>query len=298
MSSVLERRYRLLLGAYPPQYIDNHEEEIIGTLLEGARPGQLRPTLAEAYNLLVAGFRLRVRTSTDGLPTRNWSDSNRLAALLILASVLSDRLSGGSDGIPLAASALVACSIVAVVTGSQRVGTGLALSALVVSAIATNRWELLLPSAWLYDCSSLLAIAFALAAASIRGGGRRPWPGWLAVIAIAVPFLYRVFWLGSLDQYHIPLSIFELVLPVTAFSGVALLMHDPRAAVAATMYSALHLVVPLTYGLLAPLTLGIHFEAIYSWTNLTLVLTLTVAALGIAVASSRRQVDDLVLPSI
>jgi hypothetical protein len=307
MSSVLERRYRLLLSAYPPEYIDSNEEEIIGTLLDGAKPGQLRPTFAEASTLLISGLRLRVRMSIDGWrPVRNWSDSVRLAALLLLASVLSDRLASGSDVVPLIASAFVACSIVAVVMGRQRLGALLALLALlalVVSAITTpvsqasasmpaQRWELWLlglPPAWLYDSSSLFTVAFALATASIRSGPRRPWPWWLAAIAIAVPFLYRLFWLGASDGYDVPLSIFELVLPVAAFSVAALLLHDPRPAIAATIYAALHLVVPLTVEL--------ELRAIdsRSW---TLTLALTAAALSVGMASSRRQVEDLALPHI
>jgi hypothetical protein len=300
MSSVLERTYRLLLSAYPPEYVDSHEEEIIGTLLEGAKPGQLRPTFAEASSLLISGLRLRVRMSIDGWrPVRNWSDSVRLAALLLLASVLIDRLASGSDVVPLIGSAFVASSIVAVVIGRQRLGALLSLLALVsaiatqrwvlVSAIGTLRWEPWLPSTWLYDSSSLFTVAFALATASVRSGPRRPWSWWLAAIAIAVPFLYRLFWLGAFDEYDVPLSIFEFVLPVAAFSVAALLLHDPRPAIAATIYAALHLAVPLTW------ELELRAIDIPSW---TLTLALTAAALSVGVASSRRQVEDMALPHI
>src|SRR6266581_435238 len=115
MSSALERRYHLLLGAYPPEYLDRHEEEILGTLLDGAKPGQVRPSLREASSLVVAGMRARSRLATAHGRPRLWADSIRLAALLLLASVLSDQVAMGSEPVALLATASVACGIVAVV---------------------------------------------------------------------------------------------------------------------------------------------------------------------------------------
>ena len=44
----LERRYRRWLLAYPGEYRRDHEEEILGTLLQAAAPGQARPSTREA----------------------------------------------------------------------------------------------------------------------------------------------------------------------------------------------------------------------------------------------------------
>jgi hypothetical protein len=44
----LERRYRQLLRAYPVAWRQTREEEILGVLMDGARPGRRRPTIGEA----------------------------------------------------------------------------------------------------------------------------------------------------------------------------------------------------------------------------------------------------------
>lgn len=77
----LERRYGRLLLAYPAPYRAARGDEILGTLMEAARPGQTRPTLRERRALLLGG--LRVRFGADRrLPTAtNW----RLAAMFGLA---------------------------------------------------------------------------------------------------------------------------------------------------------------------------------------------------------------------
>ncbi|MGW5162218.1 hypothetical protein ACWEPN_42680, partial [Nonomuraea wenchangensis] len=45
--SSLETRYRRLLAAYPRDHRARHEEEMLGVLLAGARPGQTRPRPAD-----------------------------------------------------------------------------------------------------------------------------------------------------------------------------------------------------------------------------------------------------------
>jgi hypothetical protein len=57
----LERGYRRLLAAYPPAYRQRHEEEMLTVLLSGAEPGQRRPRLAEAADLIAGAGRIRLR---------------------------------------------------------------------------------------------------------------------------------------------------------------------------------------------------------------------------------------------
>jgi hypothetical protein len=57
----LERGYRRLLAWYPRTFRRVHEEEILAVLLAGARPGQRRPGLAEAVNLITCGLGMRLR---------------------------------------------------------------------------------------------------------------------------------------------------------------------------------------------------------------------------------------------
>jgi uncharacterized membrane protein YjjB (DUF3815 family) len=59
MKSTLERRYRLLLYAYPHEYRRSRGDEIVATLLDCARPGQRLPGLAESADLLGHAIRRR-----------------------------------------------------------------------------------------------------------------------------------------------------------------------------------------------------------------------------------------------
>ncbi|MDX3099766.1 hypothetical protein [Nonomuraea angiospora] len=82
MNDVLELRYRRLLRAYPKEYRAEHGEELIGTLMEAARPGARRPSLRETLHLLAGGFTVRVRaTRTSGVPA--WTDGLHLGALIV-----------------------------------------------------------------------------------------------------------------------------------------------------------------------------------------------------------------------
>ncbi|QYC45516.1 hypothetical protein Nocox_39865 [Nonomuraea coxensis DSM 45129] len=84
MSHVLELRYRRLLRAYPKEYRAEHGEELIGTLMEAARPGARRPSLRETLHLLAGGFTARVRaTRASGVPP--WADGLHLGALVVTA---------------------------------------------------------------------------------------------------------------------------------------------------------------------------------------------------------------------
>lgn len=59
MHAELERRYRRLLWAYPRAYRRHRGDEMVGTLLDAAAPGQCRPTAAEWRDLIGRGLRCR-----------------------------------------------------------------------------------------------------------------------------------------------------------------------------------------------------------------------------------------------
>lgn len=109
-ASALERRYRVVLRAYPASYRADRGDEILGTLLEGAPAGQTAPSWSwrDIYTLLLAGLRARTlqnhRLSTPA--------NVRLAAMLSLAILLGTlaaervglglRAALGESGVPLA----------------------------------------------------------------------------------------------------------------------------------------------------------------------------------------------------
>jgi len=50
--TALERRYRRLLRWYPPSHREAHRDEMLGVLLDAARPGQRMPGAGQALNLV------------------------------------------------------------------------------------------------------------------------------------------------------------------------------------------------------------------------------------------------------
>jgi hypothetical protein len=59
MTAPLERRYAALLRVYPHAYRQQRGDEILGTLLARATPGQTRPPWRESVSLLFGGLRAR-----------------------------------------------------------------------------------------------------------------------------------------------------------------------------------------------------------------------------------------------
>jgi hypothetical protein len=57
----LERRYRRLLSLYPRAFRRDHEQEMLGVLLDGAPDGASRPRLGEWLNLMRGALVMYVR---------------------------------------------------------------------------------------------------------------------------------------------------------------------------------------------------------------------------------------------
>jgi hypothetical protein len=83
--TVLERRARALLRAYPAEYRHGRAEEIIGTLLEAAPPGRSFPPAREAWSLLAGGRHARAAWNRRPGVKANL----RLALLLGISTYLS-----------------------------------------------------------------------------------------------------------------------------------------------------------------------------------------------------------------
>lgn len=96
--SALERRYRLLLRAYPAAYRRRHGDELLDALIAGSAPGARWPDLREAGYLVLGGLRARRgvidRASFAG--HRQTADLTALAltgyALIIVAGQLHGTL--------------------------------------------------------------------------------------------------------------------------------------------------------------------------------------------------------------
>ncbi len=89
----LERRYRLLLRAYPASYRAARGDELISTLLDTAEPDRAWPTWREARALVLAGLRVRALQNRRLTTAANL----RLSVLLGLAASIG-LLGSGSAG--------------------------------------------------------------------------------------------------------------------------------------------------------------------------------------------------------
>ena len=62
----LEGRYRRLLALYPAEHRRQHQDEMLGVLMTGARAGQRRPGLADTANLIWGALLIRLRPAPPG----------------------------------------------------------------------------------------------------------------------------------------------------------------------------------------------------------------------------------------
>ena len=130
MSGQLRRRYQRLLFAYPTDYRAAHGEEILGTLLEAARPTQRWPSWRESTSLLLGPAAAGPEAAKES-PTRLWTDGLHLGVLLVVLVNLGHAL---QMQFPLWI-ALVAVGALAVLRGWGRP----ALAATAIAALAVAR---------------------------------------------------------------------------------------------------------------------------------------------------------------
>ncbi|KON74621.1 hypothetical protein M768_01445 [Cellulosimicrobium cellulans F16] len=87
VAPVLVRDYRRLLRLFPYTYRRAHEAEMLGHLLDGAQPGQSRPTRAERWDLLRAAA--REWTLAPLGPTERQRAAAAVVVLVALTAVLA-----------------------------------------------------------------------------------------------------------------------------------------------------------------------------------------------------------------
>jgi hypothetical protein len=277
MSERLRRRYERLLFTYPSAYRREHREEMIGTLLDAARPDQRVPALRETISLLLGGLRTRAQHAARQSPRRLWADGLHLGVLLIVLVNLSHAL---QTRFPLWI-ALVAVTALAVLRGWTRT----ALMAATVSAIAAARprlpqvalpWWLPGYGDWSVVARYALPAAVLIVLALPRVGSPRPRSWWWLVLpaAAALP-LEGDAWALAQAGLEIGLLLVVLVVAVGAL--------DPRPAIGAAVYLAPGLLYAVEEGLStgAPSTLALGYWAVLA--------ALMVALVAVAWRSRRHQ---------
>jgi hypothetical protein len=87
MSDRLTRRYQRLLEAYPEAYRAERGQEILGTLLEGAKPGQRWPSVREAVGLVRGAISTRLLDRSPSFRTWWYGVLHLTAVLLFIPKV-------------------------------------------------------------------------------------------------------------------------------------------------------------------------------------------------------------------
>jgi hypothetical protein len=310
MNPRLERRYRRLLLAYPPQVRAASADEILTTLAESGGDRRMPPA-REAGALLVEGLRARARLAAAEGPGRIWADGVQLGVLLLMVANL-DVLLLGQAWWYLPWTVLLAATVVAILRARPPVGLVLA----VVAALAAARplLPMRLPQglfSWAPAYGDWSTVARHLAPVLLltllslpvlrRQLRARAWWWLLVPVAqVAVPVLVVVVArapgsvglasigparLGRLGElgWTAARSAPQAVL-VAAALGLALVARDPRPAIAAIV-----LVAP---GLAWALEQRAWLSPLASW--YWLVIAVTVPLLVIAgVSADRRQRTEL-----
>lgn len=250
--STLEGRYRRLLRAYPPGYRLQHQDELLGTLLDAARAGQRHPSLREATALVGGGLRTRVRLAANGSPWALTTDGLRLGSLLLLASMigqtaavaLSSWLRWGGDGlwspgnlVDWMVIVVPILALVAVARGAFLIGLLLVVVPLVADRLAVF-WAPTHGLAYLPGCLLVAAICLLLCRRPAIQR-RRVWP-WLLAAPLTLMGAYGYDWWTW--QYPTRLLL-TAALALTALLWATI---DPRVTIAAGIY-----LTPLLLGFLS-----------------------------------------------
>jgi hypothetical protein len=253
----LDELYGRLLLTYPSPYREEHEAEIVSTLIEAAQPGQRWPSVREAAGLLVGGLRTGAVVASREGPRAIWADGLRLGVALLLGSWIADAYSPFmySPGVRARfLPVLLVLAAIAVMRGASRVG----LVLVVAAGAAAWPYVMLLyrgfglfmfTQSWpAYEILSLPIAGLVLLWCSLVGRTRHPWSWWLVAPVVVSPVLYELvltrgtFWtLQSTLGFHIPLSLFELVLPVALLIAWSIIAADPRPSIGGALYVAVHL---------------------------------------------------------
>ena len=83
MNVTLEARYRRLLALYPAEHRREHQDEMLGVLMTGARAGQLRPGLRETADLIWGTLLIRLRPARRDSGWPLWRDALAVVSLLL-----------------------------------------------------------------------------------------------------------------------------------------------------------------------------------------------------------------------
>lgn len=91
MNDELERRYRQLLALYPWEHRRVYEDEMLGVLMAGARPGKRYPAFRDSLNLAACAVRMRVGRTVASFAEPQWVQAAAAVGLLAVIGMLGLR---------------------------------------------------------------------------------------------------------------------------------------------------------------------------------------------------------------
>jgi hypothetical protein len=261
MNPRVERRYRALLRAYPPQYRAEHGEEIMDTLAQATPAERSWPVWREARALLVGGLRLRALTAGDNSSRGLVLDGLHIGATLLVAANAAGAVlavtGGSSRGISELAGLAWVLAFAGMVRGGRLLPVCLVAVAAALSIGAQREALFFVPVQW-YAWEWTLAnhvLPLVLVAALARRGAPARSP--LLILLPAAPY---AFWLGVISTpFFLSSTLFGLML-VAAIGALCLAPVDPRPALGLAM-----LLVPAVSLLTVSAAQGYVFLTSPSW---------------------------------
>lgn len=273
----LSERYRRLLRLYPQDHRSEHEEEMLGVLLAGARPGQTRPSLREAFDLVCGGLQIRAGRAFAAAAGEKWRDALAVVGVLgaLLMSVNAVRLgfvwlwavSEGRDSFTHAypdwyAWAMWPMVAVLALLGARRAATVTAAGALVLWAAIvvqdylSNDATAAIVAVW-WPLLGLVAVAGLAVAPGPRHGVRVLLRNKPLLAAVAVLMAAAIITVGVPDWTYenVPVSYLDLVvfgvaLPAGVVAGVIAISSavGRRVLVLLSAPAAAYLLLRQTHG--------------------------------------------------
>src|SRR3569833_783954 len=92
MLNTLEDRYRRLLAWYPADHRAGHEQEMLGVLLAGARPGLVRLSIVDTFDLLRGAVRVHLRRAVSAPDAPGWPAATAIAGFLAILLLVAEGL--------------------------------------------------------------------------------------------------------------------------------------------------------------------------------------------------------------
>jgi hypothetical protein len=228
VSDDLTRRYRLLLLAYPLEYRERRGDELLGTVLDDAPPGQRWPSGRQAGSIAVQGLRARLDAARCRTPGAVWSEGLQMGALLLLgfasAELVSTLVEDRVSVLEVVAAALAPFTTVAAVWGRR-------IAAL---ALATAWLALVLPGHLLSWPLATAVVALGASAVRFRSPRQVRSAWWLLVAPVLLAIEFGPSLLVGGTDYVDPVT---WLASLAAVAGLVLacvigLALDPRIPIA------------------------------------------------------------------